>query len=45
MDISTLADDTSISIAPAQIEMDRICHDRDEMKRAIDDYFVESGKK
>ncbi|MCK9571478.1 hypothetical protein M0R72_21190 [Candidatus Pacearchaeota archaeon] len=38
-EVSTHADDGSIDIRPKSISMDRICFDKESMKKAIDDYF------
>ncbi|MFA5378924.1 MAG: hypothetical protein WC455_24435 [Dehalococcoidia bacterium] len=38
-EVSTHADDGSVNIRPKSISMDRICSDKESMKKAIDDYF------
>jgi hypothetical protein len=42
-DISTFGEDTAIEIRPKHIEMDRICRDQEDLKKAIDDYCKLEG--
>jgi hypothetical protein len=38
-EVTTYGDDGSIDIRPKSISMDRICHDAESMKSAIDAYM------